>query len=71
MILGGHIGVVFYDVTTLYFETDNEVDLKNNGFSRYGKHYNPQIVLGLLVSIGGVTLCPILFLKATNTKDIP
>jgi transposase len=50
------MGVVFYDVTTLYFETDNEVDLKNNGFSKDGKHSNPQIVLGLLVSMGGYPL---------------
>jgi transposase len=55
-ILGDHMGVVFYDVTTLYFETDNEVDLKNNGFSKDGKHSNPQIVLGLLVSMGGYPL---------------
>jgi len=55
-ILGDHLGVVFYDVTTLYFETDNELDLKKSGFSKDGKHANPQIVLGLLVSIGGYPL---------------
>lgn len=55
-ILGEHFGVVFYDVTTLYFETDNELDLKKSGFSKDGKHANPQIVLGLLVSIGGYPL---------------
>jgi hypothetical protein len=55
-VLGGSLGVVFYDVTTLYFETDNELDLKNNGFSKDGKHSNPQIVLGLLVSMGGYPL---------------
>lgn len=27
-ILGGHIGVMFYDVTTLYFETDHQDDLR-------------------------------------------
>ena len=55
-ILGDNLGVVFYDVTTLYFETDIKVDLKNNGFSKDGKHSNPQIVLGLLVSMGGYPL---------------
>jgi transposase len=55
-ILGDHLGVVFYDVTTLYFETDNEIDLKNNRISKDGKHSNPQIVLGLLVSMGGYPL---------------
>jgi len=49
-ILGGKIGVVFYDVTTLYFEIDLEDDLRKTGFSKEGKHQHPQIVLGLLVS---------------------
>lgn len=55
-ILGGSIGVVFYDVTTLYFDSDNEDDLRKNGFSKDGKHQNPQIVLGLLVSKDGYPL---------------
>ena len=54
-ILGGHIGVLFYDVTTLYFEADYEDELRKTGFSKEGRHRNPQIILGLLVSIGG---CP-------------
>lgn len=33
-ILGGNIGVLFYDVTTLYFEADHEDDLRKTGFSR-------------------------------------
>ena len=33
-ILGGHIGVMFYDVTTLYFETDRQDDLRKTGFSK-------------------------------------
>jgi hypothetical protein len=40
-ILGGHIGVVVYDVTTLYFETDYEDDLRVKGFSKDGKHSQP------------------------------
>jgi len=55
-ILGGVISVVFYDVTTLYFQIDNEDDLRKRGFSKEGKHQNPQIVLGLLVSIDGYPL---------------
>ena len=50
------IGVVFYDVTTLYFEIDHEDDLRKTGFSKEGKHQNPQIVLGLLVSKNGYPL---------------
>jgi transposase len=55
-ILGGKIGLVFYDVTTLYFETDIGDDLRKTGFSKDGKHAQPQIVLGLLVSEGGYPL---------------
>lgn len=51
-ILGGRINVMFYDVTTLYFEADQEDQLRRTGFSKEGKHQNPQIVLGLLVSKG-------------------
>lgn len=55
-ILGGCIGVMFYDVTTLYFETDREDELRKTGFSKEGKHSNPQIILGLLVSPDGYPL---------------
>jgi transposase len=55
-ILGGEIKIVFYDVTTIYFEAEREDDLRKNGFSKDGKHQNPQIVLGLLVSDGGYPL---------------
>jgi len=55
-ILGGEINVVFYDVTTIYFEIEKEDELRKTGFSKEGKHQNPQIVLGLLVSISGYPL---------------
>ena len=55
-VLGGHIGVMFYDVTTLYFETDHQDDLRKTGFSKEGRHSNPQIILGLLVSLDGYPL---------------
>ncbi len=55
-ILGGKIGVLFYDVTTLYFEADHEDEQRKTGFSKEGRHKNPQIILGLLVSIGGYPL---------------
>lgn len=50
------IQVVFYDVTTLYFEIDRDDDLRQSGFSKDGKHQHPQIVLGLLVSQYGYPL---------------
>jgi transposase len=55
-ILGGNISIVFYDVTTLYFEIKAEDELRRTGFSKEGRHQNPQIVLGLLVSKGGYPL---------------
>ncbi|MDX1285805.1 MAG: IS1634 family transposase [Draconibacterium sp.] len=55
-VLGGQVTVVFYDVTTLYFEIDQEDILRKTGFSKEGKHQNPQIVLGLLVSRNGYPL---------------
>ena len=55
-ILGGNIGLMFYDVTTLYFETDNTDELREKGFSKDGKHSHPQVVLGLLVSRDGYPL---------------
>ena len=55
-VLGGKIGLVFYDVTTLYFETDNDDTLRKRGYSKDGKHAQPQVVLGLLVSAGGYPL---------------
>lgn len=57
-ILGGHIGLVFYDVTTLYFESAPKPDdsLRQSGFSKDGKTVESQIVLGLLVSEDGYPL---------------
>lgn len=55
-ILENEISVVFYDVTTIYFEAESEDELRKTGFSKEGKHQHPQIVLGLLVSKGGYPL---------------
>lgn len=55
-VLGGAIGVVFYDMTTLYFEASDEDDLRIAGFSKDGKHQHPQIFLGLLVGTGGYAI---------------
>jgi transposase len=55
-ILNNNISIVFYDVTTLYFEAADEDDLRRTGFSKDGKHQHPQILLGLLVSVDGYPL---------------
>lgn len=52
-ILGGEFTVVFYDMTTLHFEAENEDDLRRIGFSKDGKFQHPQIMLGLLVGRDG------------------
>jgi transposase len=49
----GQISVVFYDVTTLYFEAEDEDDLRKIGFSKDGKFQCPQILVGLLVGCDG------------------
>jgi len=48
-LLGGNIGVVFYDITTIYFESSQPDDFRITGFSKEGKHQHPQILLGLLI----------------------
>lgn len=55
-VLEGNISIVFYDLTTLYFEASDEDDLRKTGFSKDGKHQNPQIYLGLLVGLGGYAI---------------
>jgi transposase len=54
--LNADISVVFYDMTTIYFEASDEDDLRKTGFSKDGKHQHPQIFLGLLVGVGGYAI---------------
>lgn len=54
--MGGKIGQMFYDVTTLYFETDNRDELRESVFSKDVKHSQPQVVLELSVSKDGYPL---------------
>jgi transposase len=49
-VVGGDISIVFYDMTTLYFEAEDEDDLRKIGFSKDGKFQHPQIMLGLVVT---------------------
>jgi transposase len=55
-LLDGKIEIVFYDMTTIYFETSDEDDLRKTGFSKDGKHQCPQIYLGLLVGADGYAI---------------
>ncbi len=55
-IMDNQIVVTFYDVTTLYFESESEDDLKRIGFSKEGKLARPQIQLGLFTTLEGYPL---------------
>jgi len=51
--LGFDFSLVFYDVTTLYFETHGQDELRRNGFSKDNKINQPQILIGLVVNNTG------------------
>lgn len=45
--------LLFYDVTTLYFESFSEDELRKKGFSKDNKSQQPQILVALMVSKEG------------------
>lgn len=45
--------LLFYDITTLYFETFTEDELRKNGFSKDNKSSQPQILVALMVTPEG------------------
>ena len=47
------IDVVFYDVTTFYFESVKQNDLKDFGYSKDNKFKEVQVVMGLLIDLNG------------------
>src|SRR5574344_85484 len=55
-IMNGEIILTFYDVTTLYSESESEDDLRRVGFSKEGKIARPQIQLGLFTTLEGYPL---------------
>ena len=64
-LLDNKIDVIYFDTTTLYFESFNEdIDnpddaneaIRKNGFSKDGKFNQPQVVLALLVTKGGLPI---------------
>lgn len=54
--LKSDLGLVLYDVTTLYFETFTADELRRPGFSKDNKPQQPQIIVGLLVTRQGFPL---------------
>jgi transposase len=57
--------IVFYDVTTLYFETFVEDELRKNGFSKDNKFQQPQILIALMVSKEGFPIAYEVFSGST------
>ena len=55
-LFGEDVDVLFYDVTTLYFESFTEDDLKRNGYSKDLKFNQPQVLLTLIVTREGIPL---------------
>lgn len=60
-VLGGCVEMLFYDVTSLYFESFREDGLRSPGFSKDGKTSETQVILGLLVCEDGYPLSYSLF----------
>lgn len=52
---GGDVSLILYDVTTLYFEAEDEDNFKKQGYSKE-RRIDPQIVVGLLVDRTGFPL---------------
>jgi len=52
---GGALKLVLYDVTTLYFEAEDEDALRKVGMSKE-RRVDPQILVGMLVTAGGFPL---------------
>lgn len=50
------ISLLFFDVTTLYFETFDEDDFRKFGFSKDNKAQQPQITVALTVTQSGLPL---------------
>ena len=50
---GFSFDLLFYDVTTLYFETFEDDDLRKPGFSKDNKSQQPQILVALMVTKEG------------------
>ena len=53
-VLGRKIDVIYFDATTLYFESFEEDELRKNGYSKDGKFNQPQVVLALIVTKEGL-----------------
>lgn len=53
-LLGQPVSILFFDCTTLYFESFEPDELKQNGFSKDCKFNQPQVLLALMVTQEGL-----------------
>ena len=59
------VAILFFDCTTLYFETAAEDELRQHGFSKDGKHKDSQVLLALMVTREGLPISYEVFPGAT------
>jgi hypothetical protein len=50
------LDVLFYDLTSIYFETNTQDDLRKCGFSKDGKSQHVQIMLAMIVTTQGLPI---------------
>jgi transposase len=50
------VNILFYDLTTIYFETNTQDELRNFGFSKDGKYHHVQIMLAVIVTEDGLPI---------------
>jgi len=60
-LLPERVNVLFFDVTTLYFESFETDELRDNGFSKDCKFKETQVVLALVTTTGGLPITYRLF----------
>lgn len=64
-LTGEKLKILFYDASTLYFESFTEDELKQNGYSKDMKFNQPQVLLALFVTTDGLPVGYELFPGAT------
>ncbi len=50
------VDVLFYDLTTIYFENNSQDAIRNFGFSKDGKHQHVQVMMALMVTRHGLPI---------------
>ena len=67
-LLNMDVDLIFYDTTSVHFETDEEDDLRRRGYAKNGRSDVPQIVVGMAVTRDGYPVKSWVF--EGNTTDV-